>query len=265
MTSTLKLLRQIAWVWLTILFSWSGNASNATGNTPQPFPLELDHVFVWVTKGAPEAAWLQKAGLQLQPETHPHIGQGTASKIFIFENLYLELIWIEDEQAAAKNAARSGIDMVQRARWRKSGASPFGVGLHRLLGVEGPLPFPVTNYWAEWMQPNTNIEFAQSTSNMSEPMYFVLPGYLSINTPGMEQRLKETLQSNRHALGVSRLTNLKIITTSQKLTTTSAELTRGGVLNVERGKKPLAELTFDGGKQNKSVDLRPKLPLVLKY
>lgn len=257
------MLRQIAYICLTILISWSGNASSA--NTLQPFPLELDHVFVWVTKGAPEAAWLQKAGLQLQPETHPHIGQGTASKIFIFENLYLELIWIEDEQAAAKNAARSGIDMLHRARWRNSGASPFGVGLHRLPGVEGPLPFPVTNYWAEWMQPNTNIEFAQSTSNTSEPMYFILPGYLSINTPGVPQRLKETVQSSPHALGVSRLTNLKIITTTRKLSATSTELTRGGVLNVERGKKPLAELTFDGGKQNKSVDLRPTLPLVVKY
>ena len=248
-----------------LLASLSASASQVVKGTARKFPLELDHVFVWVAKGAPEAEALQKAGLHLQPETNQHTGQGTASKIFIFENLYLELIWIEDEQAAAKNAARSGTDMLRRARWQQTGASPFGVGLHRLTGAEAALPFPVKSYWSEWMQPNTVIEFAQSVTNEREPMYFVLPGYLSINTPAMAKMLNERFNSSRHPLGASRLTNLRIVTTSKTLSPTSQQLVRGGVMKVERGTKPLAELTFDDGKQEKSVDFRPQLPIVLKY
>lgn len=236
-------------------------------DTPQakPFPLELDHFFVWVTKGAPEAEALQQAGLQLQPDTHPHTGQGTASKIFIFENVYLELIWIEDEQAATKNAARSGIDMLRRSRWKQTGASPFGVGLHRKSGESGELPFPVRPYWAEWMKPDTTIEFAQNVSNATEPMYFVLPPYISVGSPEVQARLKETVKTSPHQLAVSRLTDLKIVTTGSRLTSTSEMLTRGGVVKVERGSAPLAQLTFDGGRQGKSIDLRPRLPVLLKY
>lgn len=104
-------------------------------SSPKTFPLELDHVFVWVTKRAPEAKALEGVGLMAYGETTHHIGQGTASKVFVFENAYLELIWIEDEQAAIKNAARTGIDMKTRAQWKLSGASPFGIGLHYIPGM----------------------------------------------------------------------------------------------------------------------------------
>ena len=252
----------------TLLIFLAGSftaGSSSRGQTASQFPLELDHVFVWVTKGAPEAQALQQAGLHLQPDAHPHTGQGTASKIFIFENVYLELIWIEDEQVATKNAARSGIDMLRRARWKQTGASPFGVGLHRKSGESGELPFPVRLYWAEWMKPDTTIEFAQTVSTATEPMYFVLPDYISVGSPAVQARLKETVKTTPHQLGVSRLTDLKIITTGSRLTSTSERLTQGGVVKVERGSAPLAQLTFDGGQQGKSVDLRPRLPIILKY
>lgn len=259
------LLPLIASCFVLLFFGLFGKASLSDANASQQFPLELDHVFVWVTKGAPEAEALQQAGLQLQPETHPHTGQGTTSKIFIFENVYLELIWIEDEQVAAKNAARSGIDMLRRARWKQTGASPFGVGLHRRSGESGELPFPVRHYWSEWMQPNTIIEFAQTVTNASEPMYFVLPEYISVGSSATQARLKETLKSSPHRLGVSRVTDLKMVTTGSRLTSTSETLRRGGVVQVELGKTPLAVLSFDNVRQNKTVDLRPKLPLLLKY
>lgn len=230
----------------------------------EEFPLELDHVFVWVTKEAPEAKTLEKAGLQIHNGTHKHDGQGTASKVFIFENAYLELIWIDDEQAAAKNATRSGIDMTKRARWKKSGASPFGVGLHRRPGSESIIPFPVRLYWAEWMKPDTVIEFAQTVTNLSEPMYFVVPEYISIASPVMRERVKEP-SSGGHPMGVSRLSSLRIVTTGNRLTSTSELLSQSGIAKVERGKTPLMELTFDNGKQGKTTNLGPQLPLVLKY
>lgn len=247
------------------LTGFTDNRSRLGARAPEEFPLELDHVFVWVTKGAPEARALENAGLQIQDRTNQHTGQGTASRVFIFENLYLELIWIDDEQAAAKNAARTGIDMMARAGWKTTGASPFGVGLHRLPGSGGTIPFPVTHYWAEWMKPDTIIEFAQTVTNNSEPMYFVVPDYISTGSQAMRDMLKERFKTSSHRLGVTRLSSLRILTTGKKLTATSELLARSGIMKVERGKAPLVELTFDGGRQNKSVNLRPLLPVVLKY
>lgn len=96
-------------------------------------------------------------------------------------------------------------------------------------------------------------------------MYFVVPDYISIGIPAVRERLKERSKTSSHRLGVSRLSNLKIVTTGKKLTPTSELLTRSGIMKVERGKAPLVELTFDGGRQNKSINLRPQLPVVLKY
>ncbi|HSS21311.1 MAG TPA: VOC family protein [Pyrinomonadaceae bacterium] len=251
---------------VSVIALFTAGQPQTEAKTAAPFPLQLDHVFLWVTKGAPEAKAFENAGLHLQDHVNQHTGQGTASKTFIFQNVYLELIWIEDEQVAAKNAARSGIDMVTRSRWRETGASPFGAGLHRRSGSDNVLPFPVTPYWAEWMQPNTTIEFAQTVlKNNAEPMFFVVPDYISTGSERMQAILKERFQNNAHQLGISRISQVRIVTTGKAVTETSKALARGGVLKVASGKAPLLELTFDDQQKNKRVDLRPQVPVVLKY
>ena len=230
------------------------------------FPLELDHIFIWVTKGAPEIKALTDIGLQVFGETSHHIGQGTASKTFIFENAYLELIWIDDEQAATKNAARTGVDMKTRAQWKQTAASPFGVGLHYLPGKVGAAPFPVIPYWAEWMKPDTSIEFAQSVTTYKEPMFFILPAYLSVS----DAALQELLRRNRpkveaQGLDVKRITEVRITTAEKKLTSTADILSRNKVVITRGGKVAVMEITFDDGKQGKKFDLRASLPLVIKY
>lgn len=237
--------------------------------TRDTFPLELDHIFIWVTKGAPEAKALENAGLQILGETSKHIGQGTASRVFVFENAYLELIWIDDEQAASKNATRTGIDMQVRANWKQSRASPFGIGLHRISGTTNAIPFPVIEYRAEWMKANTSIQFARVVNSYKEPMYFVVPEYLAFPDAPTRERLRQTnpnfAKMMKHRLGISKLTNVKITTNEKKLTSTAEIITRSGVVRIEGGKAPIMELTFDDGVQKKAVDLQSELPLIIKY
>lgn len=232
----------------------------------EAFPVELDHLFIWVSKGAPEAKAFEAIGLQPYGEATQHIGQGTASKVFIFENAYLELIWIEDEQAAAKNAARSAIDMRGRARWRQTGASPFGIGLHYLQGKASPAPFPTIPYWCEWMRPDTTIEFSKAITAQSEPMYFILPNYLSVSDSALREFLRNRSSSMKpQGLAVKRITDVRINTAAKKLTTTAAMLTRNGVVTIKGSKTAVMELTFDAGKQGKRLDLQATLPLIIKY
>jgi hypothetical protein len=230
------------------------------------FPVELDHIFIWVSKGAPEAKALEEIGLQAFAEATQHTGQGTASKVFLFENAYLELIWIEDEEAAAKNAARSGIDMRGRARWRQTGASPFGIGLHYLQGKASPAPFPVIPYWSEWMRPDTTIEFSKAITSQSEPMYFIVPNYLAVSDSALQAALRSMGSSRKpQGLAVKRITHARITTTAKKLTATAAMLSRNGVVTLKGSKTAVMELTFDAGKQGKRHDLQATLPLVIKY
>jgi hypothetical protein len=170
------------------------------------FPLERDHIFVWVSKGAPEAAALEKLGLHTERRVANHTGQGTASIAFYFENAYLELIWVEDENAAARKDEEEGFHMLERARWRQTAASPFGVGLRRRTDSDGAIPFPTRKHRAEYMKPGTFFEIATSSSDAREPFCFVVPDDRAFPSPEKWRSLIESrpeLQKHfAHPLGV---------------------------------------------------------------
>ena len=234
------------------------------------FPLERDHIFIWVSPGAPEAATLQKLGLYTDGKVHKHVGQGTSSKVFMFENAYLELIWVDEPEVARRKSQDIGTDLLARVAWKQTGASPFGIGLHYLAAGSRALPFPTKKYWAEWMKPDTFISIAESSGNLHEPFYFVVPDYLAV--PSAEQ-LKKLLDSQpeyrknfTHVLGVRRLTGITIMSNhAGKLSETASMLSRNRIAVVKRAKSSYSELTFDGGTQGKALDVRPTLPLILKY
>ena len=67
--------------------------------------LSIDHIFIWTSKGAPEAEHLKEFGLEEgSPNRHP--GQGTACRRFFFHNAMLELLWIENETEVQSEAIR---------------------------------------------------------------------------------------------------------------------------------------------------------------
>jgi hypothetical protein len=253
-----------------LLLCWAFDTNAQSRTAMNVFPLERDHIFIWVSPGAPEAATLQKMGLHTDGTVHKHVGQGTSSKVFIFENAYLELIWVDESEVARRKSQDMGTDLLARVAWRQTGASPFGIGLHNRAAGGSDLPFPTKKYWAEWMKPDTFILIAESSVDLKEPFYFVVPDYLAV--PSAEQ-LKQLLDSQpeyrrnfTHALGVRRLTGIQIMSNQAgKFSNTASMLSKNGVVVIKRGKSTHAELTFDGGSQRKAVDVRPTLPLILKY
>ena len=92
------------------------------------FPLELDHIFIWVPRGASESAALQSRGLHTDGTLHQHTGQGTSSVVFAFENAYLELIWVDDPDTAGRRGQEMGTDLLARADWRRTGRHLSGSG-----------------------------------------------------------------------------------------------------------------------------------------
>jgi hypothetical protein len=134
---------------------------------------QLDHVFVFVAPGAPEAAALKKLGLA-ESFRRPHPGQGTANACFCFDNAYLELLWIADAgEATACPLARAGL--AERADWRRSGASPFGIALRHPDPVAAP-SFPCWNYAAPFLPAGMTIPVATASDDPRQPLLFRSPG-----------------------------------------------------------------------------------------
>jgi hypothetical protein len=253
-----------------LFFCWASDGYAQLRRPMNVFPLERDHIFIWASPGAPEAAALQKLGLYTDGRIHKHVGQGTSSIVFLFENAYLELIWVDEPDVARQKSQEMGTDLLARVAWRQTGASPFGVGLHHLANGGSALPFPTKMYRAEWMKAGTFISIAESSANLKEPFYFVVPDYLAV--PSADQ-LKKVLDGQpgyrknfTHALGLRRLTGIRIISNQAgKFSETASMISKNGVVMIKRGKSPHAELTFDGNAQGKALDVRPTLPLIMKY
>lgn len=229
------------------------------------FFLEVDHLFIYATEGEPSVLILQEFGLHCSHQIVQRPEQGTASTVFFFENAYLELIWLEDENAAGHHAARTGIDIPARARWQQTGASPFGVGLRYKPGVTKPR-LRSRKRQVERMRPDTLVHLsAENLARIEEPLCIVIPDAIALTT-WFDYSCEAHQKLISHPLGVKKLTDVKIALKSDKVLTDAVSLlSNQGIFAVERGTSPLLELVFDSGSQGKVLDARPRLPILLRY
>jgi hypothetical protein len=215
---------------------------------------ELDHVFILCAPNAPEAAVLARHGFE-EGSSNTHPGQGTASRRFFFGNAYLELLWVCD-------AAEASSDPVRRTRlwdrWvaRHNAASPFGVVLRPAAEatVHHP-PFAAWAYQPHYLPAGLAIHIALDTP-LTEPELFYL-GF-------QRDRARIGHEPTTHAVQVSEITSVSIGTPSPG-DTTAARAEAMKWFSVSRADHHIMLLTFDSGTGGHSLDLRPDLPLVLRW
>jgi hypothetical protein len=208
---------------------------------------ELDHVFVCTEVGAPEAAALARVGLaEGSPNTHP--GQGTACRRFFFHNAYLELVWVNDADEARSDLA-APTRLWERWSGRGRQACPFAL----VFRGEAP-PFETWKYRPRYLPPGTAIEVATGTA-LTDPELFYIA---SAGRPDQVRR-----QPIDHALPLREVSRVEIrVPEPPSAAVRSAEA--AGLLGLREGDY-LMELVFDGESAGRHADLRPGLPLVLRW
>ena len=223
--------------------------------------IELDHVWIMVSPGAPEREVLKRAGFQISPDVSRNDGQGTASISVEFENSYLELMWPDSTVTVAPGLERAAEKFRQRMLWRSSGWCPFGVGLRRTAPSDDTLPFPTWSWTAEWMPKGSRMEMLTPRDDRQSPALSIEPRAL---TDTSEQRTRASRY--HHAISARRITGIRLISPgTYEPIAALTYLQTHHVLSVTQGDQWLLEVTFDGGKSKKSSDLRPDLPVVIRY
>lgn len=224
-----------------------------------PGKLEFDHVWIVVTRDAPERAALERAGLKISTETNRHDGQGTASISAEFRNSYLELMWPDPTVSVAPGAERGVEKFKNRMNWRTTGWSPIGIALHR-VGPNAPLPFPTWMIAPDWMPKGSAIEILTARDDAKSPSFFIEPDVLAVKEKAQADKSSDNL------LGVERVTAIQIIRPKQYQPVPAfTYVEQAGVFKSTEGKDWAVELTFDGGRKSQTKDLRPDLPLVIHY
>jgi hypothetical protein len=208
--------------------------------------LELDHLFVCVTQGAPEAEILIQSGFREGPRnTHP--GQGTANRRFFFQNAMLELLYISDPIAA-----QSELTAPTRLFERFNGgaeACPFGICLRPSKPGLGEPPFPTWQYKPAYLPTGSVLHIAEAP--IEEPMWV----YIGFGNRATYE------QPN----GARKLTGITLTTPSPLDSQAARAAVSAGVLSVRAGAQHLGELHFDNCRNDKAADFRPSLPLLLHY
>lgn len=216
--------------------------------------LELDHVFIFVSEGAPEADALSKFGFsEGEPNVHP--GQGTSNRRFFFSNMMLELLWVSNVDEV-KSALTKPTMFWERWSGRNNNRSPFGIVLR---SSSAELPFDGWEYKPNYLPEGVSFLVGNNAEILNEPIFFRMPfGKM----PGSKKKT-QPFQNNS---GFTKVTSLCV-----KMPQTSPESpiikTLGDVdtISFKESDSHVMEVGFDGEHRGKSKDFRPELPLIVKW
>ena len=172
--------------------------------------MELDHVFVCTSAGAPAAERLIEFGLvEGSPNRHP--GQGTANRRFFFGNAFLELLWVEDaSEAQCSLVRRTGL--WQRWSCGGQGASPFGIGFRPSPGAGSDAAFDTWEYRPPYLPEPLAIRMGCNSELTAEPLLFYLPFGRRPDPNDLARR-----QPREHPAGVRSITRIRIIVCCRSL------------------------------------------------
>lgn len=213
---------------------------------------ELDHVFLAVSRGAPEIETLLAAGFaEGPPNTHP--GQGTACRRIFFDNAYLELLWLEDEaEASAPSVERTGL---ARRLACLPGLSRLGLGLRSAGGEDSALPVRTGSYSPPYLPAGVSIEVAASSRKLHEPLLFFVPGPRRGSRPG-----------GPHPNGAERMTDVTLgLPGDGPASDELAWLQTSGCARIVPADAESLTVVLDHGRQGQRLSCAAAMPLRLRW
>jgi Glyoxalase-like domain len=131
--------------------------------------MQLDHIFTFIDPDRTAIADLEAKGLSVSYR-RAHVGQGTANACFVFDNAFLELLWLTDVQDA-RSPPIARTRLWERSQWQVQGTCPYGLawrGDHS--GIE-TWPFA-----PPYLPEGINIPVACESDDPRLPMMFTFPG-----------------------------------------------------------------------------------------
>ena len=218
--------------------------------------LEIDHLFVYTDTADDSASKLRELGL-LEGTGATHPGQGTANRRFFFHNFMLELLWVENpDEAQSEVVRRTGL--WERWRDRNSGACPFGLALRG--GKMECLPFSHWNYRPPYLPDRSAIPVATNSLQTEEPLLFWIP------FGGRPDSLNgKSLQPLYHPCSLKELTGITCAIPKEKLSAELQAIAERGLATFINSTEYWVELEFDGNQFGVREDLRPRLPLLMRW
>jgi hypothetical protein len=211
--------------------------------------LKHHHFFILTAAQAPAARRLIDIGLQEGRSNH-HPGQGTANRRFFVANSTLELLYIDDaDEAMNGRAAKLGL----LQRFQDENASPFGLIVQEEPDSDGE-PFPGWRYCPEYFADDQCFQVGENYAELREPLCICMP----TNLP---RSATAAVIDNPDW----RLTGLRIDVPLRRPSRVLRTVASCAPLSLRPDRPHHLELEFNSALQQQFRDLRPELPLTVRW
>jgi hypothetical protein len=156
--------------------------------------MDIDHIFIFTDDKGKVANQLVAFGLT-EGGSRVHDGQGTTNRTFVFDNFYLEIVWVHNEQEIkSDNVLPTGL--LSRANFKSNLTSPFGLCIDNTDETE-ELFIGAFKYQPDYFPKGMTIDILNNNSNLCFP--------LTVRLPFKRDQQKQLKPSN-HNNGIKSLT-----------------------------------------------------------
>ncbi len=214
--------------------------------------LVLDHVFIFVSEGAPEADKLIEFGFS-EGEPNIHLGQGTSNRRFFFNNMMLEFLWVSNLDEVKSELTKQ---TMLWERWNgRNSTSPFGIIFR---SSNGKVPFESWEYKPKYLPDGLSFLVGNNSVLLNEPIIFKMPN-----------GGRPTPKKNPPLQNLSGFSNVSSLCVKMPQTSSQSSILKsiGSLekISFKKSENHVMEIGFDGETSGKSKDFLPELPLILKW
>lgn len=214
--------------------------------------MSIDHIFIFTDDKGKIADDLVQFGWT-EGSSRIHGGQGTTNRKFYFDNFFLEILWVHNEEEFTSEKTMS-MGLWQRAAYKTSGYSPFGLCLVNTDDTD-PIFKDAFPYQPEYFPSGMEIEILKNETHPDLPWIFRLP---------FKGQKKHQNEPTAHKNGTTVLTNAVFEIESESENSFLKYFKNQDQIQFKESPNQWLNLIFDKGKQGKK-QVFEKLRLTIIY
>jgi hypothetical protein len=214
--------------------------------------MDIDHIFIFTENKGKVADQLVSFGLT-EGSSRIHKGQGTTNRKFYFENFFLEILWVHDENEIKSDLVKP-TGLWQRANYKTNNSSPFGLCIVNADETDSLFEKSL-KYQPDYFPSGLSIDTLTNENQPELPWTFRLP---------FKGHKKNEVEPTAHANGIKRLTKAQF--TYKKLNSNNfvEKFKNESKIKFVAGCDLKLVLTFDDNSQRRQLQIE-ELNLIIEY
>jgi hypothetical protein len=214
--------------------------------------MDIDHIFIFTDSKGKVADQLVSFGLT-EGSSRIHKGQGTTNRKFYFENFFLEILWVHDENEIKSDLVKP-TGLWHRANYQTNNFSPFGLCIVNIEDTDNLFKKSL-KYQPDYFPAGLSIDILPNENQPELPWTFRLP---------FKEHKKNEVESTAHANGIKKLTKAQFTYRNLDAANFIEKFKNESKIKFVAGSDLKLVLTFDDNAQRRKTEIE-KLNLTIEY